>query len=398
MNQETQMGSTLNKVILIGSNHHHTLGLVRSFGVHGIKPYGILIKTRRKFSKRSKYWADIIEINSLDDIIPTLLSQFTNEQKKPVLFPVFDEEATILDNNYDLLKGYFFLPSVFERQGELTKLMDKQRQFEISQEYGIPMLNSEICTLCDESASEIEITPPYILKPVASVEGKKIDIEICMNDKAYKAAIAKFKALGYTRILVQHYLEGCREFCCSGVISSTGACHFALVENLRKWPIGFGIGSQAKYSIDDNTNQFAERILHMAYSLGYHGPIDVEFFLDNRGCFYLNEINWRTSGRNYISLFTGIHPAYEYYLECTTGAEIENGWNRKPGFIMDEKTDFHHVVNTKDVSLKNWLHDIKNTDSFSLWYAKDLMPAICEYWRLFRIAAKGKNRKNMEHE
>lgn len=32
-----------NKVILIGSNHHNGLGLVRSFGIHGIRPYGVLL-------------------------------------------------------------------------------------------------------------------------------------------------------------------------------------------------------------------------------------------------------------------------------------------------------------------------------------------------------------------
>lgn len=33
----------MNKVILIGGSHHNGLGLVRSFGVNGIRPYGIIV-------------------------------------------------------------------------------------------------------------------------------------------------------------------------------------------------------------------------------------------------------------------------------------------------------------------------------------------------------------------
>ena len=51
----------MNKVILIGGDHHNGLGLARSFGINGIKPYGIIVTGRNKhsFISKSKYWENM---------------------------------------------------------------------------------------------------------------------------------------------------------------------------------------------------------------------------------------------------------------------------------------------------------------------------------------------------
>lgn len=45
-------------VIIIGGNHHNPLGVVRSFGVNGIRPYGIIVTGQNKssFVTKSRYW------------------------------------------------------------------------------------------------------------------------------------------------------------------------------------------------------------------------------------------------------------------------------------------------------------------------------------------------------
>ena len=70
------MGDLKNKVILIGGNHHNGLGLARSFGVNGIKPYGVIVGegAEHGFVRKSKYWAKTWVIKSDDEIVEFLLN------------------------------------------------------------------------------------------------------------------------------------------------------------------------------------------------------------------------------------------------------------------------------------------------------------------------------------
>lgn len=374
-----------NKVIIIGSNHHNTLGLVRSFGINGIKPYGILLKTQKSFVLHSKYWEKVFEVKSLDEVVDVLNLYFGNEENKPVLIPVFDENAELIDRNFDVLRNKFIIPSITQSSGEIVRLMDKYCQACLAEENNIPVLPSAIISsdIIDFSSSLFEI--PCILKPVASVEGEKTDIKVCMNQSDVDEALKKFAANDYSRILVQKYLVDRREFCCSGAISKTGSYVYSLVENIRRWPEQFGVGSFAKFSTEREPNIFAERLLKLAANIGYSGPIDIEFFMGSDGVFYLNEYNWRSSGRNFISLYTGIHPAVEYVLDSVGITEMQQKANNKSGTVIDEKSDIWHVIRSRKITLIRWMHDFLNAKSYSLWYIKDLKPAIYEYWRLLSL-------------
>ena len=114
------MGDLKNKVILIGGNHHNGLGLAR----------------------KSKYWAKTWVIKSDDEIVEFLLNAFQNEKEKPVVIPYSDGAAEEIDLNLDRLKEHFLLPSIGGQQGKIAELMDKQKQVEFAQTYGIPMAKS----------------------------------------------------------------------------------------------------------------------------------------------------------------------------------------------------------------------------------------------------------------
>ena len=388
MKHENLDEALLNKVIIVGSNHHNMLGMVRSFGQHGIKPYGIMVRTARSFVGKSKYLEKTIEINTLDEIVETLINSFGNETRKPVVIPVFDEEAEVLDQNYDLLSKKFILPSIREKQGAIVDFMDKQKQYEFAKSQNIRMLPSSIIDLPFDDRIKISIDPPYILKPVASIEGKKLDIKICLTRGELNDAIEKFISLGYSRVLIQHYLVNRKEYCVTGAISPSGGISFSVIEQLRRWPNGFGPGSFSAIIVNQAINEETRYLMRKAAEIGYRGPIDIEFFEDEKGIYYLNEINWRSSGRNFISKFTGVHSTYEYYLECIGKEKLVEHVNDREGYTMNEKTDIHHVISSKDLSLLQWIHDIKRTDSFSIWDKSDIKPAFIEYGRLLKIMLK----------
>lgn len=63
-----------NDAIVIGANHHNTLGVVRSLGEKGIKSIIIIYNTKKTFIKKSKYVKDIYTISEVGNLITLLLS------------------------------------------------------------------------------------------------------------------------------------------------------------------------------------------------------------------------------------------------------------------------------------------------------------------------------------
>lgn len=75
----------MNKVIVIGGDHHNILGVVRGLGERGICPDTILVtKSRLSFVDASKYIATNRYLPE-EEIIDLLLSKYKNEAEKPVV-------------------------------------------------------------------------------------------------------------------------------------------------------------------------------------------------------------------------------------------------------------------------------------------------------------------------
>ena len=208
----------LNKVILIGGSHHNGLGLVRTFGINGINPYGIIIgkKSEKSFLHQSKYWKKTWCVFSPKEALQILQEEFKNEEKKPVVIPWSDDMAEVIDKNLNNLSEKFILPSFSNIQGKIVELMDKQNQSEFASKYGIQMLESQIIEEFN-LIENIKIPYPRILKPVASVEGEKLDIAICNNEEEFIKALQKIKKTGYKRILIQQYLGERKEYVLTGL-------------------------------------------------------------------------------------------------------------------------------------------------------------------------------------
>ena len=68
----------MRKMIVLGStNNYNELGVVRSFGVNGIKPYGIIVCHAEKWKKdwlhKSKYWAKCYRVDTAEAAIQLIV-------------------------------------------------------------------------------------------------------------------------------------------------------------------------------------------------------------------------------------------------------------------------------------------------------------------------------------
>ena len=373
----------LNKVIIIGGNHYNGLNLARSFGINKIKPYGVIISENLKFAyiTKSKYWEETWVVNNSNQAIELILERFSNEKIKPVIIPFSDDAAAAIDRNLVRLQESFFVPSINNEQGKIISLMNKKSQIEFANKYNIPMANSWVINLPNYTIPQ-ECPLPCILKPVISFEGNKLDICKCNNLEELNNKLIELAKNGYTRILLQEYLrfdcECLYAGCCGSEISYFASCRE------RCWPEIGGTGSFVRIINDNAVKEFADKIIGALKCEGFSGLFDIEVFLINDRI-YLNEINWRNTGRDFMCMGTKVHYAVIWYYSLVgrDASGLKHFFDENIEYAMDESIDLRHVV-YGDLSLWKWLKDLKKAKSFSIWYSKDLKPVFFRYLELIK--------------
>lgn len=378
-----------NKVILIGGNHHNGLGLARSFGVNGIKPYGVIVGegAEHGFVRKSKYWAKTWVIKSDDEIVEFLLNAFQNEKEKPVVIPYSDGAAEEIDLNLDRLKEHFLLPSIGGQQGKIAELMDKQKQVEFAQTYGIPMAKSCVVDLNDIRLPE-DMIYPCIVKPVVSAEGEKSDIRKCDTETQTVAYLQELREKGYHRFLVQEYLIYDTEYLMVGSISRQNQCWFNS-KKIRVWPVVGGSSSCLQVTSENNVQKFFDEVRNAFGRVGYDGIFDVEALRVGEKI-YLNEINWRNSGTIYSVFGSKVYYPVNWYYWKTENQSPENFIRTcldDTVYTMDESLDLRHVA-CGNITLRQWLNDKKKARAFAIWDATDLKPTMVQYFHLLKELIK----------
>ena len=360
-----------NKVILIGGDHYNGLGLVRLFGEKGLHPYGIIVgpNASKGFLKYSKYWEKVWTVSDDSKIIPTLEKYFGDEEQKPVLIPWSDGAASMIDRNLERLEKKFIVPSIGDRQSSLYDLMNKGKQVEFAHKCGLSIAQSFEADLDKEIT--IDIPFPCIGKPIVSCEGNKKDIRKIENETVLKSYLEELKEKGYHRILLQEYVEIEKEYDIEGFVNHSEYAYF-VSEKVRTWP---DIGGPTAFCFSVNNsglNTEIDKIVSHLRSIGFSGLFDIEIFkVGDRYLF--NEINWRNSAVGFAAMASGVdYPLYWYY--SVTGREYEIHTPEKYGvYAMVELLDFQHVK-TKQVSLRNWLADLKKSKAKAYYSKSDPAP------------------------
>jgi len=373
----------MNKVILIGGDHHNGLGLARSFGINGIKPYGIIVTGRNKhsFISKSKYWEKIWLVENEECVVKLLLELFSKEKERPVIIPWSDSIAAAIDLNLNRLRDFFIVPSLNGRQGAIVEMMDKQNQVQFLEKHNLPMAKTYTIDF-PYFGNGSEFIYPCICKPVSSYEGQKTDIKKCDSLEAIKHYFGELESKGYKRILVQEYISFDNE------LEFVGSCGddpaYIISDNVREWPVIGGTNSFLHILNDKSLIDVCLRVLDALRKESYFGMFDVELFKVG-GNYLVNEINWRNTGNSFFALGTGVHYAVIWYLNSIgeDASNIRHFTTDTNQYAMNEATDLRHVVFDK-LSFSEWFKDLRKTQSFALWYGKDLKPTINRYLYLIK--------------
>lgn len=185
--------------IVIGYEHYNPLGVIRSLGENGIRPVVMILKSSIAIASKSRYIDKFYSLESNEQAVEIILSEYTNEKYKPFVIPCDDNSTETIDRNYDRLIGKFFIPNA-GCQDRISKFMNKLTIMDLAEKHGLNIIPSWVVKKGDIPD---DIVFPVFTKPMTSYPNWKADYYICRNEEDLKAA---YKNIQGRELLLQQYI------------------------------------------------------------------------------------------------------------------------------------------------------------------------------------------------
>lgn len=354
-----------NKVIVIGGNHHNTLGVIRSLGYKGLKSFVIVVTDQKKpYLCYSKYVSQYQVLSSADKIVDFLL-KIKDPNSKAVVISCADFVTAVLDSYWEKLIAYYHLPI---GKGNVEKVMDKNIMSKVAYECGIT-------TPKNYTLNELMFTDnrKYILKPLKSIEGSKADIAIVKNktelDHFFLTVHChKFQIQKFVEKELEFQLIGCSLNGGEIVVIPGASIILRQPENTNTGFLKYVGFDEFKYDGIDACKKFIQTI-------GYSGLFSLEFLRGKDGKDYFMEMNMRNDGNSICVTAAGVNLPYIWYCYCIRKDDWKNETANliRKTIVMPEFDDFINVLKRK-ITLLQWIKDIRKTDHFMEYDKTDTKP------------------------
>lgn len=358
----------MSEIIVIGGNHHNTLGVIRSLGFKGLTPIVILVTDENKpYVAYSRFIKKLITINSSDGIIGVLKELAYSLEQKSVIVACSDGASSMLDLHRKELEENYYIPGCKD-QGRLTKYMDKEVMSELGREIGFNVPETWIV----ETQSDIDQCEyPCISKPILSKDGKKSDIRICRNHIDLQELINDGCCYKYQ---VQRFVEKSFEYQLIGLaVGGANLIIPGVSRCIRPCP-GTNTGF-LRYELLDGIDAPLDKCKEFVKKIGYEGLFSIEFLRGRDGKDYFMEMNFRNDGNSICVTKAGYNLPYLWYLYCI-GEDYKKEFSMcklKPVLVMPEFDD-HGFVSRGEISFWQWLKDIVRSDAYMEFDSKDMKP------------------------
>ena len=358
-------------IIIYGTNHNNTLGLVRSCGEKGHRVTLLLKKGKIDYVDKSRYIKKCIYLTPNTDVIATIKEVASLSAEKPILFSAGDAEATLVDAHIEELRPHVILEGGLENNA-INKYRDKEKSNKLAQQIGFNLPKTWIVE--DSQQLPKEKIFPIIVKANNSTQGGKAIQRICHNQIELSEQLNNIPSNNYP-IQIQEFIDKEFEIMLQGCAMNHGERIFCRVANrkVRFYPHVYSAGSYS-YSIniedDKGLMELREKVSIYLKEIHYQGLFSAEF-LFSKGKYYFLEVNLRNDGTAYLSTACGCNLANAF---CNFIAANRIGIaNYRPCTYMDARADFHHVRNGK-VKFWTWLGQFLTAGCYSHFNWRDLRP------------------------
>lgn len=358
------------KVIVIGGNHHNTLGVLRSLGEKGLFPELILVTScKRPYVKYSRYIYDYCQLSKWDDVLLELENRKCRYNGlKPVIISCADLATYYLDSNYDELVDYYCLP-LGRSQGEISKAMDKMEMKRMAEkvELNVPYTYS----LDELKLGMVEF--PIIIKPLSSIEGSKSDIKIVKSAYELSEYMCLYKD---KHLIAQNFIDKQVEFQFIGCSLDKENIIIPGVSIILRQPKETNTGYLKYVPFSEfSENGLLQRCISFIREIGYTGLFSMEFLRDKCGNDYFMEINFRNDGNSICVTEAGVNLPYIWYAynSCLEyKEEIQKPIHSV--YVMPEFSDLKVAMRLYNKSIFNWIDDVRKTNRFMEYDSKDKKP------------------------
>ena len=371
----------MNRVIVIGSDHHNTLGVVRGLGERGVNPdVMILSNGGGSFVGKSKYVNRVLFVEDVKEISNSLITNYRSEENKPVVICCADPIESEIDQHYNELRNYFILPGS-EIQGRITELMNKQVMSNLASKVGLKIPRTWY--IDSECKGLSEVLFPCIVKPLVSKDGCKEDIQIIKTEEKLRDYLVSGR---HEKSQIQEFIEkdfeyqliGCstnNEVIIPGVSIILRPCKGSNTSFLqyKQLPAGF--------CDIEKCNVFVKET-------GYRGLFSMEFIRDKQGRDYFMEINFRNDGNAICTTAAGISLPYVWYLSCLAKDYTEEVQKvLKSVYVMPDMAELKLLLTGK-INIVQYIKDLNKTGRFMEYDKEDTKPFWYmlwkEIWSLFK--------------
>lgn len=359
------------KFIILASYSSNALGQIRSLGWKGILPIVVLAHPSTYRIDKSKYIAELYHCKDFNEGLDFILNKFGNEQYKPFLFADCEEVIGLLDKRYYEFYNKFYFWNGGE-QGRITHFINKENQIRLAESCGMKVPKSEVVRVGEMPKT---LSFPIFTKSVDSLsifwKGNEF---ICNNEEELKAAYAK---MDVEQILLQEFIIKQEETPIEGISINNGQDVLLTVKsvNYRMTKESHGIYRHVEPFID---TELAEKIKKFVKAIHYNGIFGIEFIINKEGIPYFLEINLRITQYNSAYAMFGANLPYIYAQSVLSGkiAEEDNirYTTKRPFIVMSEFEDLKFSCLHGNVSLWQWLMDVKRTDCFQYYDKNDNRP------------------------
>lgn len=351
-------------VIVIGGNHHNTLGVVRSLGQRGIGVELIIIgDIYHKYVSTSKYVVSHHALLVAEELSAYLLFRKKRDEKE-VIISCSDEVTEHLNSFVDILSPFYYLPGT-KKQGDLIPTMDKTTMIQLADKNG---LRSPLFWRLPEEKNRIFF--PCISKTCISSHGSKQDIKVFYSIEELDSFLERVKG----EIFIQEFVDKKEEIQLIGC-SLRGGADIIIpgMSRIIRSQSNTNTGFLEYGPIDPFYNQIIVKCKSFLMDCDYSGLFSLEFLRDKKDNVYFLEINFRNDGNAFCVTAAGVNLPMIWY-KGIRGLDYSDELHPvKRVLVMPEFQDFKLVLQGK-IKLLQWLKDLKNTDAFLDWDRTDVRP------------------------
>ena len=361
--------------VVAGRNYCNILAMSRALGKSGYdvevlrifktKPGRTRLLRRMKpdaFSRYVREYHECIADNDTGRIADWLVRHAAGNHGK-LLLPSDDYSAWAVDETLDELRKFYVVPSIADKAGAISRLMDKNEQKKLAAAFNLPMLQS---TVIKSEGGHYEIPAgivfPCFIKPNISMNSTKAKMRKCSDMDELAEILNGYAASGDFEILAEEYADIKNEYSLLGVSTSDGVaapCLFRTVRGGHRERKGVALMGETMPC--EGLKAIIDKCCRFIKSLDYTGLFDADFIETADGEIYFIELNFRAGASMHAFTETGVNLPGMFADNVIKGVEFkENCVVAETGklFISEKVLMEEYARNdASKAEIKNWMNE-----------------------------------------